>query len=305
MFERFTEKAIKVIMLAQKESRRLGHNFVGTEQIFLGLIREESGIAGKVLQSMGVNLKQARREVEKIIGRGSGHVAVEIPFTPRGKRVLELALKEVRKQRIRKIDTEHLLLGLIQEREGVAARVLEILGINLQDLRDRIIQLMGETAEPPSDNIDVPGRKLSEIVTKIDQLIENLGEALEVAREMSHRLKTEIWERSIVSSDLESAIAQLPDTSEPDQPGIKELLTQLQGAIAADSNLKADDKAEALEQLVVLAEVANDLQDERTKKFATTALKILKGTVTELPSTSELVQACDRLIPAIAQALKL
>jgi ATP-dependent Clp protease ATP-binding subunit ClpC len=96
MFERFTEKAIKVVMLAQEESRRLGHNFVGTEQILLGLIGEATGIAAKVLKSMGVSLKDARTEVEKIIGRGSGFVAVEIPFTPRAKRVLELSLEEAR-----------------------------------------------------------------------------------------------------------------------------------------------------------------------------------------------------------------
>lgn len=96
MFERFTEKAIKVVMLAQEEARRLGHNFVGTEQVLLGLIGESTGIAAKVLKSMGVNLKDARVEVEKIIGRGSGFVAVEIPFTPRAKRVLELSLEEAR-----------------------------------------------------------------------------------------------------------------------------------------------------------------------------------------------------------------
>ena len=96
MFERFTEKAIKVVMLAQEEARRLGHNFVGTEQILLGLIGESTGIAAKVLKSMDVNLKDARVEVEKVIGRGSGFVAVEIPFTPRAKRVLELSLEEAR-----------------------------------------------------------------------------------------------------------------------------------------------------------------------------------------------------------------
>ena len=96
MFEKFTEKAIKVVMLAQEEARRLGHNFVGTEQILLGLIGESTGIAAKVLKSMGVSLKDARVEVEKIIGRGSGFVAVEIPFTPRAKRVLELSLEEAR-----------------------------------------------------------------------------------------------------------------------------------------------------------------------------------------------------------------
>ncbi len=147
MFERFTEKAIKVIMLAQEEARRLGHNFVGTEQILLGLIGEGTGVAAKVLKSMGVNLKDARVEVEKIIGRGSGFVAVEIPFTPRAKRVLELSLEEARQLGHNYIGTEHLLLGLIREGEGVAARVLENLGVDLSKVRTQVIRMLGETAE--------------------------------------------------------------------------------------------------------------------------------------------------------------
>jgi ATP-dependent Clp protease ATP-binding subunit ClpC len=150
MFERFTEKAIKVIMLAQEEARRLGHNFVGTEQILLGLIGEGTGVAAKVLKSMGVNLKDARIEVEKIIGRGSGFVAVEIPFTPRAKRVLELSLEEARQLGHNYIGTEHLLLGLIREGEGVAARVLENLGVDLTKVRTQVIRMLGETAEVTS-----------------------------------------------------------------------------------------------------------------------------------------------------------
>ncbi len=145
MFERFTEKAIKVIMLAQEEARRLGHNFVGTEQILLGLIGEGTGVAAKTLKSMGVNLKDARVEVEKIIGRGSGFVAVEIPFTPRAKRVLELSWDEARQFGHNYIGTEHLLLGLIREGEGVAARVLENLGVDLAKVRQHIIRLLGES----------------------------------------------------------------------------------------------------------------------------------------------------------------
>lgn len=147
MFERFTEKAIKVIMLAQEEARRLGHNFVGTEQILLGLIGEGTGIGPKVLKSMGVNLKDARVEVEKIIGRGSGFVAVEIPFTPRAKRVLELSLEEARQLGHNYIGTEHLLLGLIREGEGVAARVLENLGVDLSKVRSQIIKSLGDNTE--------------------------------------------------------------------------------------------------------------------------------------------------------------
>ncbi|KGG13948.1 ATP-dependent Clp protease [Prochlorococcus marinus str. LG] len=134
-------------MLAQEEARRLGHNFVGTEQILLGLIGEGTGVAAKVLKSMGVNLKDSRVEVEKIIGRGSGFVAVEIPFTPRAKRVLELFLEEARQLGHNYIGTEHLLLGLIREGEGVAARVLENLGVDLTKVRTQVIRMLGETAE--------------------------------------------------------------------------------------------------------------------------------------------------------------
>ncbi len=145
MFERFTEKAIKVIMLAQEEARRLGHNFVGTEQVLLGLIGEGTGVASKTLKSMGITLKDARAEVEKIIGRGSGFVAVEIPFTPRAKRVLELSWDEARQLGHNYIGTEHLLLGLIREGEGVAARVLENLGVDLNKLRSNVIKMLGES----------------------------------------------------------------------------------------------------------------------------------------------------------------
>ena len=149
MFERFTEKAIKVIMLAQEEARRLGHNFVGTEQLLLGLIGEGTGVAAKTLKSMGINLKDARVEVEKIIGRGSGFVAVEIPFTPRAKRVLELSWDEARQLGHNYIGTEHLLLGLIRESEGVAARVLENSGIDLNKIRSNVIKILGESKPQP------------------------------------------------------------------------------------------------------------------------------------------------------------
>ncbi|KAG6410431.1 hypothetical protein SASPL_128491 [Salvia splendens] len=135
MFERFTEKAIKVIMLSQEEARRLGHNFVGTEQILLGLIGEGTGLAAKTLKAIGIHLKDARIEVEKIIGRGSGFVAVEIPFTPRAKRVLELSLEEARQLGHNYIAPEHLLLALLREGEGVSARVLEALGADINNIR--------------------------------------------------------------------------------------------------------------------------------------------------------------------------
>jgi ATP-dependent Clp protease ATP-binding subunit ClpC len=147
MFERYTEKAIKVIMLSQEESLRLGHNFVGTEQILIGLIGEETGIAAKVLRSMGVNLKDAKIEVEKIVGRGSGFVAIEIPFTPEAKRVLEFAQSESEELGHNYIGTEHLLLGLISESENKAVRVMETLGVNSTKIRSHVVRMLGETTE--------------------------------------------------------------------------------------------------------------------------------------------------------------
>ena len=161
MFERFTEKAIKVIMLAQEEARRLGHNFVGTEQVLLGLIGEGTGIAAKTLKSMGVNLKDARVEVEKIIGRGSGFVAVEIPFTPRAKRVLELSWDEARQLGHNYIGTEHLLLGLIREGEGVAARVLENLGVDLNKIRSNVVKMLGDSKPQGTASVGVGGSSSS------------------------------------------------------------------------------------------------------------------------------------------------
>ncbi|BAZ52249.1 UvrB/UvrC protein [Nostoc sp. NIES-4103] len=144
MFEHFTSEAIKVIMLAQEEARRLGHNFVGTEQILLGLIGEGTGVAAKVLTELGVTLKEARREVEKIIGRGSGFVPPEIPFTPKVKSLFEQAFKEAHSLGQNYINTEHLLLGLTEAGEGVAAKVLQNLGVDLKSVRTAVVRRIGE-----------------------------------------------------------------------------------------------------------------------------------------------------------------
>ncbi len=144
MFEHFTSEAIKVVMLAQEEARRLGHNFVGTEQILLGLMGEGNGVAAKVLTDLGVTLKDSRREVEKIIGRGSGFIPPEIPFTPKVKSLFEQSFKEARTLGHNYISTEHLLLGLTEAGEGVAAKVLQNLGVDLQDIRTAVIRHLGE-----------------------------------------------------------------------------------------------------------------------------------------------------------------
>jgi ATP-dependent Clp protease ATP-binding subunit ClpC len=144
MFEHFTSEAIRVIMLAQEEARRLGHNFVGTEQILLGLMGEGTGVAAKVLAELGVTLKEARREVEKIIGRGSGFVPPEIPFTPKVKSLFEQSFREAHGLGHNYINTEHLLLGLTEACEGVAAKVLQNLGVDLPVIRATVMNRLGE-----------------------------------------------------------------------------------------------------------------------------------------------------------------
>jgi len=222
MFERFTEKAIKVIMLAQEEARRLGHNFVGTEQILLGLIGEGTGVAAKVLKSMGVNLKDARIEVEKIIGRGSGFVAVEIPFTPRAKRVLELSLEEARQLGHNYIGTEHLLLGLIREGEGVAARVLENLGVDLSKVRTQVIRMLGETAEVSSGGsqgrtktptLDEFGSNLTQMASegKLDPVVGRQKEIERVIQILGRRTKNNpvlIGEPGVGKTAIAEGLAQ-------------------------------------------------------------------------------------------------
>jgi len=147
MFEKFTEGAIKVIMLSQEEARRMGHNFVGTEQLFLGVVGQRQGLGAKALKSMGVTLKKARKEVENYIGRGTGFVASEIPFTPRAKRVLEMAVQEGKDIGQNYVGTEHILLALIAEEDGVAIRTIEKLGVDIAQLRKKTLDLIKENQE--------------------------------------------------------------------------------------------------------------------------------------------------------------
>lgn len=230
MFQRFTEKAIKVIMLAQEEARRLGHNFVGTEQILLGLVGEGTGIAAKTLKSMGINLKDARVEVEKIIGRGSGFVAVEIPFTPRAKRVLEFAWDEARQFGHNYIGTEHLLLGLVREAEGVAARVLENMGVDLTKIRSHVTRLLGESgaAIGKIEKVQVDATKTGEAIfhAKFAKSSHATTEQLEGQRAlgilassvMAHRLLLESLQSNLEMEDPSVSITFIKN-------GKKETLT--------------------------------------------------------------------------------
>jgi ATP-dependent Clp protease ATP-binding subunit ClpC len=147
MFERFTDRARRVVVLAQEEARMLNHNYIGTEHILLGLIHEGEGVAAKALESLNISLEAVRQQVEEIIGQGQAAPTGHIPFTPRAKKVLELSLREALQLGHNYIGTEHILLGLIREGEGVAAQVLQKLGADLNRVRQTVIrELSGSPA---------------------------------------------------------------------------------------------------------------------------------------------------------------
>jgi ATP-dependent Clp protease ATP-binding subunit ClpC len=144
MFEKFTDRARRVVVLAQEEARILNHDYIGTEHLLLGLIHEGDGVAFRALESLGIRLEDVRRDVEEIIGRGQHQLTGHIPFTPRAKKVLELSLRESQQLGHDYIGTEHILLGLIREGEGVAAQVLVKLGADLNRVRQEVLLLLGE-----------------------------------------------------------------------------------------------------------------------------------------------------------------
>ena len=157
MFERFSDRARKVVVLAQEEARKLDHNYIGTEHLLLGLIHEGEGVAARAMESLDIGLEDVRREVQEMIGHGEGASVGHIPFTPRAKKVLELSLREALQLGHNYIGTEHILLGLIREGEGVAAQVLQKLGADLNGVRQAVIVLLGEgEAEPIGEEAGPP-----------------------------------------------------------------------------------------------------------------------------------------------------
>ncbi|MGH2733326.1 MAG: Clp protease N-terminal domain-containing protein, partial [Actinomycetota bacterium] len=202
MFERFTDRARRVVVLAQEEARLLNHNYIGTEHILLGLISEGEGVAAKALESLGISLEAVRQQVEEIIGTGSSSPQGHIPFTPRAKKVLELSLREALQLGHNYIGTEHILLGLIREGEGVAAQVLQKLGADLGRVRQQVIQLLSgygssqerstEPAAPSGSPIlDQFGRNLTALAAqnKLDPVIGREKEIERVMQVLSRRTK--------------------------------------------------------------------------------------------------------------------
>ncbi len=220
MFERFTERARRVIILAQEEAKRLNHSAVGTEHILLGIIREGEGVASKVLESLNINPERVRAEIESAIGRGERTPYEEVAFTPRAKKVLELALDEARRLGHNYIGTEHLLLGLIREGEGVAARVLEAMGADLERVRSQVVYLLGEegTASYTKQSSKTPtldefGRDLTKLArdNKLDPVIGREREIERVIQVLSRRTKNNpalIGEPGVGKTAITEGLAQ-------------------------------------------------------------------------------------------------
>jgi ATP-dependent Clp protease ATP-binding subunit ClpC len=274
MFERFTDRARRVVVLAQEEARLLNHSYIGTEHILLGLIHEGEGVAAKALESLGISLEAVRNQVEEIIGQGGSSPSGHIPFTPRAKKVLELSLREALQLGHNYIGTEHILLGLIREGEGVAAQVLVKLGADLSRVRQQVIQLLsgyqgpaagsgrgeqgaaganvgGSTKDEPTDKgnsqiLDQFGRNLTQMARerKLDPVIGRTRELERVMQILSRRTKNNpvlVGEPGVGKTAIVEGLAQkIVNNDVPDTLHNKQLYTLDLGALVAGSRYRGD-----------------------------------------------------------------
>ena len=270
MFERFTDRARRVVVLAQEEARLLNHSYIGTEHILLGLIHEGEGVAAKAMESLGISLEAVRSQVEEIIGQGGSSPSGHIPFTPRAKKVLELSLREALQLGHNYIGTEHILLGLIREGEGVAAQVLVKLGADLSRVRQQVIQLLsgyqgGQGKGEPqaaaaagaapkeeagdkgnSQILDQFGRNLTQLARekKLDPVIGRSREMERVMQILSRRTKNNpvlIGEPGVGKTAIVEGLAQkIVSNDVPDTLRNKQLYTLDLGALVAGSRYRGD-----------------------------------------------------------------
>jgi ATP-dependent Clp protease ATP-binding subunit ClpC len=265
MFERFTEKARRVVVYAQEEARMLNQNYIGTEHVLLGLIREEEGIAARAIKNLGINLEDVRTQVEDIIGRGTSTPSAHIPFTPRAKKVLELSLRESLQLGHNYIGTEHILLGLIREGEGIAARVLMNLGADLEKVRNQVIELLsgyyssgvaegttnveGESSVKKAavrGTLDEYGRNLTRLAleNKLDPVIGREKEIERVMQILSRRTKNNpvlIGEPGVGKTAIVEGLAQAIAKNEvPEIIKDKSIYTLDLGALVAGSKYRGE-----------------------------------------------------------------
>ena len=271
MFERFTDRARRVVVLAQEEARLLNHSYIGTEHILLGLIHEGEGVAAKALETLGISLEAVRAQVEEIIGQGGSSPSGHIPFTPRAKKVLELSLREALQLGHNYIGTEHILLGLIREGEGVAAQVLVKLGADLSRVRQQVIQLLSgyqgsqgksepsaskesggergakeEGEKGGSQILDQFGRNLTQLARekKLDPVIGRAREMERVMQILSRRTKNNpvlIGEPGVGKTAIVEGLAQkIVANDVPDTLRNKQLYTLDLGALVAGSRYRGD-----------------------------------------------------------------
>src|SRR5690554_5071308 len=260
MFERFTDRARRVVVLAQEEAKMLNHNYIGTEHILLGLIHEGEGVAAKALESLSISLDAVRQQVQEIIGEGQQAPSGHIPFTPRAKKVLELSLREALQLGHNYIGTEHILLGLIREGEGVAAQVLNKLGADLNHVRQQVIQLLSgyQGKEPVSSGgpqegtpagsavLDQFGRNLTQAARegKLDPVVGRQSEAERVMQTLSRRTKNNpvlVGEPGVGKTAVVESLAQ--DIVRGDVPETlrdKQIYTLDLGALVAGSRYRGD-----------------------------------------------------------------
>lgn len=252
-FEKFTERARKVLTLAQEEAQRFNHNYIGTEHLLLGLVREGDGVAARVLGNMGVQLPKVRSAVEFIIGRGDSMIVGELGLTPRAKKVIELAVDEARRLNHHYIGTEHLLLGLVREGEGIAAGVLESLGVNLEKVRQQVMQVVSQSStyqtqktQTKTPYMDALGFDLTEAArqAKLDPVIGRQNEIERVMQILSRRTKNNpalIGEPGVGKTAIVEGLAQRIIAGDVPEPLQNKRLVSLDiGALVAGTKYRGE-----------------------------------------------------------------